>query len=116
LKKYIGIYRVFPEVCLDSGKPSTNQDDTYLKCKNNNQIYRYNKNTLAILFTSTKSKNKYLPDIEKLKVKIRLLSEGNFESIYLFPEKDLAKVASILKPQTKGKNINPFIAERRKCG
>jgi len=78
-----------------------------LLCKNNNQIFRYNKNTLSLLFTSTNSKNKYLPLLHKENIKIKVFINGDFESIYHFNEVDLPQVAKILKPQTMHKNIFP---------
>lgn len=60
---------------------------------------------LAILFVAIQTVKNVLPQLKSLGVKAELLSEGDQESTYIFPEKDLSKVASILKPQIKGKNI-----------
>jgi hypothetical protein len=106
INKYIGKYRVFQEIDLESGKASKNTDDTYLKTKYKSQIYRYDDNTLAILFVTSKSPINILPQLKKLNINVEMLSEGDSESIYLFDEKDIKKVASILKPQIKGKNIS----------
>jgi len=78
-----------------------------LLCKNNNQIFRYNKNTLSLYFISTNSKNKYLPLLQKENIKIKKFIDGDFESIYHFPEEQLSQVAIILKLQTMHKNIFP---------
>jgi len=40
-----------------------------------------------------------------LKINLTLTLDGDYESVFFFPEKDLAKVHSILSFQTKGKNI-----------
>lgn len=104
--KYVGTYRVFQAINLD-GTLSKNEDDTYLKCKYNTQVYRHNKDTLAILFVANQTVRNMLPVLKKAGVHLQLHTEGDNESIYLFPEKDLKKLAKIMKPLTKGKNIKP---------
>lgn len=88
-----------------NGKPSKNNDDTFLKCKYNSEIYRYNEDTLALYLTSTNTANNVIPKLKEAGVKLTLHIEGDTEYIYLFPEKDIDKVAAIMKPQIKGKNI-----------
>ncbi len=103
---YIGTYRVFQQLNLSTQKPSSNDNDTYLKCKNNLQIYRHDKDNLAIYLPTTNIQNKYLPELNKL-IKLDLLSEGDFEATYLFKESDLEKITYLIKPQIQGKNIHP---------
>ncbi len=105
INKYVGTYRVFQNIDLTTGKASENEYDTYLKGKYNTQVYRYDKNTLALYFAATNTVNKILPVLKDLGVQLKLFVQGDFESVYLFPEQDLSKVHSILKFQTKGKNI-----------
>ena len=107
MKKYQSQFRVFQEICLDTKKSSLNELDTYLICKSGIQIYRYDKNTLCILFQTTHSKKKYLPLFKKEKIDVEMYSEGDMESTYTFKESDLMKVAEIVKPQVKGKSKNP---------
>ena len=59
------------------------------------------------MFTSTNSKNKYIPLLQKENIKIKEFIDGDFESIYHFPEEQLSLVSKILKPQTMHKNIFP---------
>jgi len=106
LQKFINTYRVFLQKDLQ-GKPSKNIHDTYLITKNKNYIYRYSKTTLAILFTSTNSKNIYLPLLEKENIKLKEFVSSDLESIYHFPESDLPQVATIMKIQTMHKTIFP---------
>lgn len=110
VRRYIGTYRVFPEADLVTGKPV---DDLYLKCKYNVQIFRYDKNWLGVLFTSGQTVNNVLPKLKKLGVNMTKVSDGDVESIYKFPEDKIDEVASILKPQVQGKNIDPMDAKNR---
>ncbi len=116
MNKYIGKYRVFGEINIDTGKSSDNPDDTYLLCKNNIQVYRHYgdtdsekeiKNKLAILFPTTSSRNKILPLLKKSNIQLELYFDGEIESIYTFSEKDSDIVFGILKPQVKGKDVKP---------
>jgi len=106
LQKYVNTYRVFLQKDLQ-GKPSKNIHDTYLITKNKNYIYRYSKTTLAILFTSTNSKNIYLPLLEKENIKLKEFISSDMESIYHFTESDLSKLATIMKIQKMHKSIFP---------
>ena len=106
MQKFINTYRVFLQKDLQ-GKPSKNIHDTYLITKNKNYIYRYSKTTLAILFTSTNSKNIYFPLLEKENIKLKEFISSDLESIYHFPESDLPIVATIMKIQTMHKSIFP---------
>lgn len=107
MNSYIGKYRVFQEINLDTGKPTDNNEDTFLKCKYNSQVFRFDKNTLALLLTTGNSIKKVIPQLQELGVKLDPFVEGDGEAIYHFPEKQLDLVASIVKPMTKGKNISP---------
>ena len=106
IQKFINTYRVFLQKDLQ-GKPSKNIHDTYLITKNKNYIYRYSKTTLAILFTSTNSKNIYLPLLEKENIKLKEFISSDMESIYHFTESDLSKLATIMKIQKMHKSIFP---------
>lgn len=110
MRKYIGTFRVYPEIDLETGKPV---DDLYLKCKNNVTIFRYGKDELGILFPSRITLNKMLPEFKKEKIKVLQVSEGDVESIYAFAEKDMEKVAGVLKPFTRGKFVDPMSNKNR---
>jgi hypothetical protein len=105
--KYRGIYRVFLQQNPKTGEYTPNQDDTYLKCKNNVHIFRYNKDTLAVQFNSNKYRNNRLAEFTESGIDMKLFVSGNTESVYLFDEKDLVFVANILRPIIKGKDKNP---------
>ena len=106
MNQYIGTYRVFQAID-NSGKSSSNSNDTFLKCRYSSQIYRWNNKTLVLYLTSTNTVNNVMPKLKEEGVKLTLHTEGDTEYVYLFPEKDIEKVASIMKPQIKGKNIKP---------
>lgn len=105
LLKYVGRFRVFQEITLD-GKPSPNKHDNYIKFRTGN-IYRFDKNTLALLLNTSHAKNTIIPELENKGVKFTVLNDGDFEGIYLFSEKQIDIVTSVVKPQTKGRNISP---------
>ena len=104
LQKYIGIYRVFPTLTLN-GQLSKNLDDVFLLGKYKIQVYRYDENTLSILFTNNQTVNNVIPQLNSLGVKTELYLDGEFESIYHFNEEDIDKVNEVIKFQTKGKGI-----------
>lgn len=106
INKYIGTYRVFQEIDLTTKKPSSNSDDTYLKGKYNTQIYRWDKNKLCIYFPSGRSAtNIILPLFKEAEIKYKLHINCDTECVYMVSESDIDKIHSILKFNTKGKNI-----------
>lgn len=108
INKYIGKYRVFAPLILDTGKSTPNLDDTYLKGKAGTEVYVHEGSTLAIYFPKGKSTaNTVLPKFDELGIEYELYIDGELESIYLINEKDLHKAHSILKFQTKGAKIKP---------
>ena len=111
MRKYIGTYRVYPEVDLETGKPI---EDLFLKGKNNVEIFRYNKKELGILFPARNTLNKMLPILKKKKIKVKKISEGDSESIYAFKEKDLSEIAKILNIFIRGKFVDPMDKRNRK--
>lgn len=110
--KYRGQFRVFMPKTKD-GNFTTNDDDTYLKCKSNTEIYRYNENTLAIYFQSVIYAKNRIKDLLDLGVHLTKFMQGSNESIYLFPESQIELVAEILKPTIKGKNKSPKAGQRK---
>lgn len=108
IRKYIGTYRVFAPLDYNTGKTTSNEWDNYILGKYHIECYRYDKNTLSVYFPSGRSStNIVLPQFDKLNIKYKLHIDGDYESIYLISEKDLTKIHSILKFQTKGKDIKP---------
>ena len=90
---------------LDSDGRFVNHDDTYIPCRKNVQIYRYNDNTLAIQFNSKQYAKNRIKDCAEVGVKLKLFVEGDYntESVYLFNETELDKVSSIVKARTRRK-------------
>ncbi len=111
MRKYIGTYRVYPENDLETGKPI---EDLFLKGKNNVEVFRYNKKRLGILFPSRMTLNKVLAEFKNGKIKVLKESEGDVECVYSFAEKDLPKIAKILKLFQRGKFIDPMDKRNRK--
>lgn len=111
MRKYVGTYRVYPELDLETGKLV---EEFYLKCKNNVEIFRYNKKELGILFPARNTLNKMLPILKKKKIKVKKISEGDSESIYAFKEKDLSEIAKILNIFIRGKFVDPMDKRNRK--
>lgn len=91
-----------------TGKVSNNLNDTYLKGKYKTEVYRYNPDTLAIYFPKGQSTvTAILPKFDELSIDYQLYLEGDYESVYHFPEDQIHKVNQVLKFQFKGRNIKP---------
>lgn len=105
---YVGTYRVFAPLDLSTNKVTTNTYDTYLLGKYQIQCYRIKGKTLALyLPTGKNSANIILPQFDLLGIKYELHIEGDYELVYTFNEKDIEGVHSVVKFQTKGKNLKP---------
>ena len=72
--------------------------------KSKSQLYRYdNKGNLALYFPSGKStSNIVLPRLTDLGVTYKLLTQGDYEEIYLVNEKYIEQLHMVLKFQIKG--------------
>lgn len=97
-----------------NGQLTENEYDTYLKCKSKVTIFRYNSDTLAILFPSRTYKNNKINELSGVGIHLIKFCSGEDESVYLFNEYDLPKVAEILKPITKGANKSPTSCAKKK--
>jgi hypothetical protein len=106
LLKFVGRFRVFQEITLDDGEPTSNKYDNYIKFRTG-QIYRYNKNTLALLLNTSHAKSTIIPELENLGVNFTIALDGTQEGIFHFSETQLDTVVSVVKPMTKGRNISP---------
>lgn len=107
--KFQGVYRVLFETDVRTG---TAAEFTYVPCRvrPGANIYRYNDDTLAVYVPGTKAVNNLL---ENYSDTFRPFQMGDKESTLLFAEKDIEKAAFILKPRTKGKNLNPRPRRKR---
>jgi len=84
-----------------TGKPSSNRDDNYIRCKAKVQIYRFNPFTLAIQFNTTGYANNRLKELSAIGIYLKPYQIGDNEQTYLFPESDLNKVADIVKAKKR---------------
>lgn len=108
MHKYIGQYRVFAPIDYNTGKTTSNENDTYLLGTSKCECYRYNESTLAIYFPSgVSTTNRLIPLLEELSVNITIFLDCEGESVWHFPEEQIYIVHKILKFQVKGKNIKP---------
>ena len=107
IQKYIGTYRVFPQIDKTTSKVSENELDLFLKGKYNTEIYRHNSKKLAIYFPTKSSLNNISSQLKDSKIKLTKYLEGDLEAVYLFNEEDIHNLHEILKFQTKGKGIKP---------
>lgn len=110
MRKYIKIYRVIQQTNSDGESFSDNQDDTYIPCKKNCQIYRYSPSTLALLIPSQQIANKYaslLSDYLTEQSLIDCAEKLTGETILYFDEKYLTQVSTIVQAKTSGSGISP---------
>lgn len=98
--KYIGKYKVEYERDLKTSKAL---DNSYIKCKNKGQIYRYNTDVLALY--TTLHRGKYI--IKQFNNLISSFEESDFESIIYFKEEYIEQFAEIGKAIIKGKDKAP---------
>jgi hypothetical protein len=89
------------------GRPTHNEDDTYIKGRYKTEVYRYNNDTLAVQFITTTSAKITIIKLTKLGIELKKFGQGDYESVYFISENDIDKVNSILKFQTKGAKISP---------
>lgn len=97
---YVGRYKV--EYERDS-KTHKALDNSYIKCKNKGQIYRYSDDILALY--TTKSRGRYIK--EQLTNLIHDYEEGDFECILYFKEEYITQFADLGKAMVKGKDKAP---------
>jgi hypothetical protein len=100
---------VFREIDLTTGKPTKNEDATYLLTRAKHEICRYSDDTLAIYFQTSVNviNNKILLQLKELGVEMTLLLDCDGECVYLVAEEDLDLIHKVLHIQVKGKNIKP---------
>ena len=82
----------------------TNKYNIYIKGRYNTEIYRYDKNTLAIYFTSNQTINSIANKLNEKNIKLSLLVQGDTESIYTVKESHINDLHEILHFKIVGKN------------
>lgn len=100
MDRYVGTYRVEIERDIH-GKP---QDATYIPCQYGSTLYRYNDNTIALNLVTSSSRNIVIPKIKKY---VKLFTDGDGESTWLFDEKYMDEVCEVVKPKIHGKYKQP---------
>lgn len=119
LMKYKGMYRVLPELDLDTNDfPRNSNGDIedscglYITCKNNVKIYDYGKDgkymQLCAYIPSLKRGHNIIKQLDKLGVEYHDLDETDEEITFLFPSTEIDIVAKLLVAKTHGANISPF--------
>jgi hypothetical protein len=122
MNKYIGKYRVRQQHDVND-EWTSNEEDTFVLCRGNIQLYRWNDNTLAIYFpigkmqtanTIFKSHIQYLDADYKRSVKQSLKDNDlnsigglALEHIMLIEEKHLDKFEKTIFPQTSNRKLKP---------
>lgn len=117
LRNYIGTYRVQQTTDTDYNF-TDNDDDTYVKCKNNIRLFRYSDEVLGLYIPSPIIANRLRKDLWEYlttETQEQILYEINNSSnhrlsgewMFYFYENYIDKVAEIIEPKTTGANINP---------
>lgn len=104
MEKYIGKYRVVCERDLRDNKPINNGENLYIKCRKNNEIYRYNSEVLVLYVPSRQRALYYEKVLNSVCFKVEY---SDYEGKLYFYEKDIEEVAKVCKPLVSGKNIKP---------
>ena len=114
LEKYVGKYRVLTYYDLiDNTFPKDESfEDFYIPCKRNCVIkHTYEGNDILALcfYDGISTAKKVLSELKMLGVEVESdIESGNRDAIILFNDKDMKIVASVVKPKTSGKTINPL--------
>ena len=107
MQKYKDRYKVLRQKDTQ-GKYTMNKGDTYIPCRKGVQIYRYNKNTLAVSFNTAKYTISRISRLSSAGVELTLLQNGDSESAWLFPEKQLDIVAKwVFASHVKKRELTP---------
>jgi len=114
MNKYVGTYRVRPELYFDDVKEEICvSPETYIDCYRDVEIYRYDRNLLAMQCPNVAFFNARVQKLEKEKYWHSVLDTDDGGIIY-FREVDFDKIQGMkigkgefIKPKTSGKNIDP---------
>lgn len=115
MKNYVGRFRVRSPKKND-GTFTENLDDTYVVCKNNVEMYRYNDNILALYIPTARTSNKLQKELwhyltnetkEMITYEIKRDNKLSGEWVFYFEEKYIDLIAKMIKPKIGGAKINP---------
>lgn len=105
MREYIGKYRVVCEFNKANLEPI--QDDTYITCSKDGQIYRYNNDTLVYYRPTRGNSEQLTKKLEELGVEVVSNGSGDGDIQIYFKEKGIEIVASELGAITTGASTNP---------
>jgi hypothetical protein len=114
MNNYVGKYRVKPELYYDDKKQEVRvSPETYLDCYHKVEIFRFDKDTLAMKCPNTSFFNARVRKMKSASIWHEVLDTDDGGIIY-FREKDFEKLHEIkigksqfFKCKISGKNINP---------
>ncbi len=103
MNKFIGTYTIFKESDIHNNilvNQETGETNTYLKGKSGTEVYRYNKDTLAVYFPS----NQTVKRLDEKYIKYSIFVQGDTEFIALVKEIYIDLLNDALKFMIRGKN------------
>lgn len=120
LMKYKGVYRLLPELCLDTNDFPRDasggidkETGIYIKCSQGNKIVYWGLNSsrrgvlLAYIPSLGRGRN-IKRELVKQGVEILDYDESDEEVTFQFLASDIEQVAKLMKANTSGANISPF--------
>lgn len=120
LMKYKGVYRLLPELCLDTNDFPRDasggidkETGIYIKCSQGNKIVYWGLNSsrrgvlLAYIPSLGRGRN-IKRELVKQSVEILDYDESDEEVTFQFLASDIEPVAKLMKANTSGANISPF--------
>lgn len=121
LMKFVGNYRVLPQLnpetgcfpyTLDDTSIPDSYEDLYIPCKKGEIRHTYDsKYELVLVFLNKyKTAQGVIRALKSKKLDI-LVDEIGIDVMIYFKEKDLSTIASIVSPKTAGAKIKPFSAK-----
>ena len=113
-KHYKGTYRILPVInkatndfCRDCNN-KIDEDNVYIKCQYDMEIYHYGKSKLAAYIPSLQRGHNMIKNLKKDGVEIFNCDESDQEVIFQFNASDIDKVAKMMKASISGAGISPW--------
>lgn len=121
LMKFVGIYRVLPELDLEThdiprnanGTIDEDWDDIYIACYHGGKISVYGHDTngrvlLTAYIPSLKRGHLIIKALDEKRIEYNNYEETDEEILFRFKSKDIHVVAELMKAKTMGASISPF--------